>query len=533
MKNRIYGILLVVIIIASFFLRIYKLNEVPPSLNWDEAAAGYNAYTIANWGVDEYGNKFPIVFKSFGDDKHPVHIYITALFVKYFGLNEFITRFPSALFGVLTVIAIYILVSKMLNNRLAGILSALIFAISPYHLQLSRGLWEANFAIAFYIFGLMFFYIFLEKRKWMLPISMFCFGLSFFSYHSSKVIVPPTLILLAILYLKKIVSNKKVLVVSILVLALFTGLTIKDPKILGFARVEQNKFQKTDIQKTRIYQKTNSEILGKAEIVFNSYKTYFYPTYLFVFGDKNPRNAVNGFGQFYKIDALLILLGMVALIIKRSKESLLMAMLLILSPLPGALTGGPQNAIRACFMLVTGIILSGIGGEKLITLVKNKYWYITISVLIFVPLFWESRGYIKYYYTEYGQKNAIEWQYGMKEIVNYVNDNPRFAQIYIDNIRQQPYIFFLYYLKTPASELLKSVRYDQSEAKSYNTVVSFDKYMFGGGWDIVMSYPNFGVVYVMTPSYYGGLYYKEQFKIKKLIKYPDGNDAFYIVEGSQ
>ena len=155
MKN-IKIIFLVLIVALAGFLRFYKLGElsssaykldrVPPSLNWDEIAAGYNAYTIANWGMDEYGNKFPIVFKSFGDDKHPVHIYLTALVVKIFGLSDFSTRAGSALIGTLSILAIYFLAKKLFKNDMVGILSALFLSVSPYHLQFSRGLWETNFA---------------------------------------------------------------------------------------------------------------------------------------------------------------------------------------------------------------------------------------------------------------------------------------------------------------------------------------------------------------------------------------------------
>ena len=92
MTNKLTYIFLGLIVLLSILLRFYKLDTIPTSLNWDEIAAGYNAYTIANWGADEYGNKFPVVFKSFADDKHPVHIYITAAIVKMFGLSDFKVR---------------------------------------------------------------------------------------------------------------------------------------------------------------------------------------------------------------------------------------------------------------------------------------------------------------------------------------------------------------------------------------------------------------------------------------------------------
>ena len=100
----------------------------------------------------------------------------------------------------------------------------------------------------------------------------------------------------------------------------------------------------------------------------------------------------------------------------------------------------------------------------------------------------------------------------------------------MDKIRQQPYIFFLYYFKTPLPELLQTVKYEETEAKSYNTVRSFNNYQFGG-WDPIESYPSDKILYIVTPSYYSGLKYILNFEVKKLIKYPDGSNAFYIVEG--
>lgn len=525
-------ITLIFIVFLAAFLRLYKLGTVPPSLNWDEAAAGYNAYTIANWGADEYGHKFPLVFKSFGDDKHPVHIYLTAPFVKFFGLNEFATRVSSALIGVLTVLAVYFLVKLMFKDELAGFFASLFLAVSPYHLQYSRGLWEANFALAFYIFALLFFFVGVKKKKpWALPLSTLNFGLSFFSYHSSKVLVPPTILFLFALYFKDIIKNKVALTAAGVILLIFAGLTVKNPGILGFARLEQNKVEVNEIKNTVLYKKTGSTYLGMAESTFNHYKKYYDPKYLFISGDQNPRNSVNAFGQFYKIDALLMIVGIISLILMRSKESMLVALWIFLAPIPAAFAGVSQNALRASFMIGGMLILSSLGASKLVSIFKKKIWYIALGSIILTPLFWEFGKYLKYYYSTYPREYAIEWQYGMKQIVAYLKNNPDYSRVYMDKIRQQPYIFFLYYLKTPLPDLLKTVEYDQSESKSYNTVASFDKYQFGGNWNIIESYPTNGVLYIMTPSYYSGLRYINDFDTKKIIKYPNGNSAFYIVTG--
>src|SRR6266480_6259624 len=103
-------IILVIIILLAGLLRFYQLGVNPPSLTWDEVAWGYNAYSLGLDGKDEFGRFFPYDYlESFGDFKPPVYAYLDILPVKIFGLNEFATRFPSALFGTFTVVATFFL----------------------------------------------------------------------------------------------------------------------------------------------------------------------------------------------------------------------------------------------------------------------------------------------------------------------------------------------------------------------------------------------------------------------------------------
>lgn len=57
--------LLIVILLLAIVLRFYKLASFPVSLYWDEAAIGYDAFSIAKTGHDQYGKKFPLLFQSF------------------------------------------------------------------------------------------------------------------------------------------------------------------------------------------------------------------------------------------------------------------------------------------------------------------------------------------------------------------------------------------------------------------------------------------------------------------------------------
>ncbi|MEK7075231.1 MAG: glycosyltransferase family 39 protein, partial [Patescibacteria group bacterium] len=424
------------------------------------------------------------VFKYFADDKHPVHIYLTSIVVKIFGLSDFNIRTTSAGIGVLTVIAIFFLARELLSTQgesafgvksdLTALFSSLFLAVSSYHIHFSRGLWENNFALFFFIAGLAAFYAGLRKRSYLVPISFIFFGFSFFSYHSAKIVVPIVVLLICLVNFKLLFKNKVMLIASVLVSLLFGILIIKDTRILGFARIGQTKFSDEQITKAG----------GKFNLIFSNYKKHFTYSYLFQNGDQGPRASVKIIGQFYKIDLLLGLIGLIALILKKKWHALLVIILwLILSPIPSSVSSIEPSAIRGIFTIGPMLLLSASGTGALIFLFKNKWLSVGITLVILCFLSREVINYLNYYSKVYPVKEAIEWQYGMKEIVEFSEKNPYFYRVYVDKIRQQPYIFFLYYLRVPLPELLTTVKYDESESKSFNTVVSFDKYRFGN-WNI-------------------------------------------------
>src|SRR3989304_8160168 len=97
------------IIVFGFIIRIYLIDSVPPSLNWDEVSHGYNAYSTLKTGRDEWGEYFPLIFRAYGDYKLPVYIYLTALSELFLGLNPISVRLPSVGAGTLTILFSYLL----------------------------------------------------------------------------------------------------------------------------------------------------------------------------------------------------------------------------------------------------------------------------------------------------------------------------------------------------------------------------------------------------------------------------------------
>lgn len=525
--NKIY-ILLISIVILATVVRIYKIDSAPPSISWDEAAVGYNAWTIANFGRDEYGRLFPAYFKSFGDDKHPIHVYLTALSVKLLGLSEFSIRLPSALFGILNVLLIFALAKLMFSSEALGFFAAFFLAVSPYSIHFSRFNHEANFALFFFMLGLFLFYKAVKVNGKFLPWSAASFGICFITYHPAKIIVPLIVLLLIIFYGKQVFKDGKNIIAALSVSFIFLIIVALNPQLLGIARVNQTSLGMGDVERTKLYKWTHSELLGRINLTLIQYSWLVSPNYLFITGDKNPRLSDQATGQFYKPDALFLILGVIYLLYKRSKPGMVLLVWALVAPVPSALVAEAPHGARGMFMMGSWNLISALGSYWVFKLFRKPLLRLSILVLtVGIFLFFLS-AYINHYFGGYAKRNAIDWQYGMRQIVKYSKDHLEYSQVYTTAVRSQPYIFFLFYLKTPLPEYLNTVIYNNSQDKSFNKVSYFDKYAFGG-WNPFESDAFKGVLYVLSPSEYDGLKHRSDFDVKKIVYYPNDTTAFFLI----
>src|SRR3989338_5994195 len=200
--------ILAAIILISSVLRLYKLDTIPPSLYWDEVSLGYNAYSILATGHDEHGRFLPLTnFAAFGDYKPPGYIYAAVPSVAIFGLNEFAIRFPSALFGILTVLLTYILAKKLFEKENLAQLSALLLAISTWHIGLSRGAFEGNLALFFSTLGIYLFIKFAKDNALFIYFCATAFLVAVYTFTGHRLFVPFILLVLVIQFRKQVQAH--------------------------------------------------------------------------------------------------------------------------------------------------------------------------------------------------------------------------------------------------------------------------------------------------------------------------------------
>ncbi len=119
--------LLLLIFFAGLVLRIYDLGT--ESVWYDEAVS----IMVSKLGIMEQ-----IKWNIAANESNPPFYYLLLHFwVPYFGDSEFISRLPSAVLGSLSILAIYA-VGKLLFNKKAGLVAALILATSVFHIRYSQ-----------------------------------------------------------------------------------------------------------------------------------------------------------------------------------------------------------------------------------------------------------------------------------------------------------------------------------------------------------------------------------------------------------
>ncbi len=350
------------ILLIGAIVRFYQPpgQIVPPSLNWDEASLGYNAYSILKTGKDEWGKALPLSFEAFGDYKLPGYIYTTVPFVGLLGLNEQSVRLPSQLAGIISILLLYLIAEKLANRKLA-VVSAFLLAISPWHLFLSRIAVEANLSFAFFLAGFYFFLKGLSKSKW-LSSSALLFGITLFTYNSARVFVPLFLFALTIIYRRELRQFKSKLILPLGILAIFTfaafyhavlidsnaryfWVAIIDQGAVNCLNQARNISSLPGIIVPLVYNRYTYLVVN----VLVNYLKHFSPAFLFVSGCSNYQFSLPGHGLLYIIEVPFLLAGLFFL--RKEKWGKILLFWLLLAPIPASITRESPHALRSIYML--------------------------------------------------------------------------------------------------------------------------------------------------------------------------------------
>lgn len=562
MIRRLQTIILLTIIFLAFILRFWQLGSVPTSPDWDEAALGYNAYSIMQTGKDEYGKTFPFILRSFDDYKPALYVYLAMPFIATLGLNIIAVRLPSVIFGVLTVLASYYLVKGLfpepirfrkttIASSYIGLLVAFLLALSPWHIQFSRIAFEANVGLAFNIFGILFF-LYGLKRNWYLVLSGVFFALNLYVYQSEKAFVPLLVITLTLIYLKKLLHvNKKTLAIAVVLglmiaLPMFTA-TLIDKDALARARGVSFLSDKTPLLSESIQKlqrdKEQQDVIGLyldnrrvvyVKTVIAGYLSHFDLNWLFIKGDFNvQRHHAPDMGLLYLIDLPFLLIGIYSILMGKQatgfvkKSIIFLFAWFLITPIPASITTGVPHAVRTLNFLPTFQIFTAFGLLHAFVFMKEKkrflaLQYILYAFYIFLLLF-NVFYYLNQYFIQQNYYYARDWQYGYREMVSYAElVQHQYKKIIVSNKADmsQSHMFFLFYTKyDPKKYLAEGGTRVGGILQKGNSFSNFEFRDFNNTYEKGKEY-----LFIGAPGDF-----PEEFRVVKSVYYPDGSLAIKAV----
>jgi len=463
---------IIAIFVLAFTLRVVNIARFPAGFSADEASQGYTAYSILKTGRDEWGKFLPLNPRSFGDYKPPLYTYLTIPSIALFDLNEFAVRLPSAFFGSLAIVAVFLLTQELFGISQISLLAAFFLAICPWHLVFSRAAIEANLTAFFFPMGFYFFLKGLKKAKY-LPFAALFWGLNLYTYHSARLFtVLFAFFIIGWSWQKIRFGDKKVWLAVILTLIFVLPVLLSifgggAGKRLG----DVSLFNPTDKwQEVKQRQKESllieplpflfsNKITWIAEKFTQNYFSYFSLNFLFTEGSPDNSYAnLSGRGLLHFWEFPL-LLATIWFFYKHSffsnkrkeKRGRLLLIWLLLAGLPAALSKESAHANRAATFLPLWSILSAYGAyfwweflsKRFSVRLKKILLSLSLMVLAISLIF-----FLEEYFSHAPKKLAKGLSYGYQETINYLNQiENKYDKIVMTKRFSEPQIFVAFYKK--------------------------------------------------------------------------------------
>ncbi|MDQ3008428.1 MAG: glycosyltransferase family 39 protein [bacterium] len=436
------------ILLLAIALRLYNLSSVPAGLSIDETAIGYNGYAILTQRRDEWLQRLPLTFKSFGEYKPPLAIYSVAISSLFLGPTHFAIRLPMALGGVITVITSYFIARKLLDKQSLALLVMLLVAVSPLNIHFSRIAFESSLGVTLVAVGAAFFLWAADRklaiRAMMYILSGLSWAVALHSNHATK-IVAPLIIMILLWHQREIIRTQlKLVALTLLIVALAIvplAIGVRDGSGTERLFMTSALFDRSGI-------KPLPELLST---LFTATVGHLDPQFLMGGLRDTYRHANGVYGIFSSVELFMIIIGTVSIIIKKALRGKHRFLLLIslTAIIPSVISLPSPHANRVHHLIPWIQIVAGVGWGGIVKQLPDKhkvFGWLAVLILIFSQLLWQ----LPHYYRVYSVDAAREFQFGYREVFEYLGTHEDAVnEVYFTDMYDQAYIYALLYKRVP------------------------------------------------------------------------------------
>lgn len=187
--------------IGFLITRLWRLDSLPLGLHIDEAGMAYDAWSLANYGVDRWLRSWPVYLDNFGAGQSSLYAFLCAGLFKCFGYSVWLVRLPAVVFSALTLIFGVKLARRIFSDNLfLTALTAALVTFCPYPVMQSRFGLDCNLMLGASVVFLYFFVTAVETGSpWRYAAGGISGGILLYTYALSYIILP-LFLLLALIY---------------------------------------------------------------------------------------------------------------------------------------------------------------------------------------------------------------------------------------------------------------------------------------------------------------------------------------------
>lgn len=407
---------IIAILLLAAALRFVDLERVPPGLNVDEALHAYEAFSIMRTGRDEWGRVFPVTFRAFNDFRRPLAIYSAVPFIAIYGLTVYAIRAMAAFWGWLAVVLTYRLGSDLFGQRV-GLASALLLTLSSWHVGFSRlGVEASGPLLPALLAGLICGWRWYRtRRRHTLVLAGLFFALALYAYTIAQALVPLLLGAIALVFWKPLRRDLRGAATAIVTMAVVAA-----PLVVAIATnpVTWNRLDAISVF-------ADPDVNGW-RLTLEQWVGHFAPRYLFLAGDASIIHHIQGYGQLYWVEMLLVPLGLVGMFHhnRDARAGLLILLWIGIAAVPAALTRqdmGSANSMRGIAGAAAWAIVSGAGlAMPARAFRRTPRVGAAVSGLLIGALLWNAGGVLQRYFTTYPIEAARAFEYGIAQAMDYV-----------------------------------------------------------------------------------------------------------------
>lgn len=362
------------------FIILYRFTLIPKTLTFDEIEFAKLALSLDNHSY--------IPYSPLATGHATLYFYILLFSLKLFGITTFGLRFPSALFGMLNILIMFLILRKVIKKievsqssffqLFLPLVGTFLFTTTRWYFNFARFGFEATFVLMLELISILFLLLYLDHRQkeWLIPAGIFA-GLAYNSYQPGRLFFIVPLIMLFLFILER--KSKRLDFSFFSKYSIITFLTFIIPFVICITPLSLYLSHNTDVRLSQLMYPMNSEMTVGEKFQFFG-KNVTSTTLMFsVKGDVNGRHnypnkaALNPFMSILFISGLLLGLRDI-----KNKMNQMFFLYLCISLFPTLLTYPWENPN----MLRTITCLPAVLYFSLYTIAKT---YVTLEKKFHIP----------------------------------------------------------------------------------------------------------------------------------------------------